>query len=101
MDFLIVHAHPIVANKDPVIPSNITDQLLIWEMEKERVRLDEAIIIDFGAMGCITNEVFNKVYTYGRRLDAILWIDPTNLLMAVKPTGYADIESYAFEELRI
>lgn len=101
MDFLIVHAHPIVANKDPVIPSNISDQLLIWEMEKERVRLDDAIVIDFGAMGYITSEIFNKVYSYGRRLDAILWIDPTKLMMAVKPTSYDDIESYAFEELRV
>jgi transcription initiation factor TFIIH subunit 4 len=101
MDFLIVHAHPIVANKDPVIPSNISDQLLIWEMEKERVRLDDAIVIDFGAMGYITSEIFNKVYSYGRRLDAILWIDPTKLMMAVKPTSFDDIESYAFEELRV
>ena len=101
MEFLSVHAHPIVANKDPIIPSNISDQLLIWEAERERVRDEEAIVIDFGAMGIITNDIFNNIYAYGRRLDTILWIDPNNLLIAVKPTGYADIESYIFEELKL
>jgi transcription initiation factor TFIIH subunit 4 len=101
MEFLSVHAHPIVANKDPIIPSNISDQLLIWEAERERVRDEEAIVIDFGAMGIITKDIFNNIYAYGRRLDTILWIDPNNLLIAVKPTGYADIESYIFEELKL
>ena len=52
-------------------------------------------------MGIITTDTFNKIYSYGRRLDTILWIDPGKLLMAIKPTGYANIESYVFEELQL
>jgi transcription initiation factor TFIIH subunit 4 len=40
--FLHVHAHPMLRNGDqPLVPSNVTDQILLWDKERHRVVMDE------------------------------------------------------------
>jgi transcription initiation factor TFIIH subunit 4 len=40
--FLHVHAHPMLRNGDqPSVPSNVTDQILLWDKERHRVVMDE------------------------------------------------------------
>ena len=43
--FLHVHAHPMLRNGgQPLVPSNVTDQILLWDKERHRVVMDEVSI---------------------------------------------------------
>ena len=40
--FLHVHAHPMLRSGDqPLVPSNVTGQILLWDKERHRVVMDE------------------------------------------------------------
>lgn len=40
--FLHVHVHPMLRNGDqPLVPSNVIDQILLWDKERHRVVMDE------------------------------------------------------------
>ena len=45
VDFLVTHAHNIVRDKTPIIPSNVVDQLVIWEAEQERIIAEEVVLL--------------------------------------------------------
>lgn len=48
--FLSAYAHPLVTSREAVVPSNVCDQLLLWEAEQHRMRAQEAQLVAFGDM---------------------------------------------------
>ena len=61
VDFLVTYASPVVKNHPPVVPTNVVDQLLIWEKELERIKSDEVVLL--GAFTCRL-EFNNLLYYY-------------------------------------
>jgi transcription initiation factor TFIIH subunit 4 len=48
LDFLVVHAHPLVRDREHAVPSNVSDQLLVWQQENERLtHVDGTVLLDF------------------------------------------------------
>ena len=67
--FLHVHAHPMLRNGDqPLVPSNVTDQILLWDRERRRVVMDEV-----WAHQCRDSSEFAAVGQYASDLDALAW----------------------------
>ena len=66
VDFLCVHAHPLTRSNQPIIPTNVVDQLVLWENERLRVHDCPAILMKVGSEalrfyfsnGCITPFLF-------------------------------------------
>uniref|UniRef100_A0A7S1VYL6 General transcription factor IIH subunit 4 n=1 Tax=Skeletonema marinoi TaxID=267567 RepID=A0A7S1VYL6_9STRA len=67
--FLHVHAHPMLRNGDhQLVPSNVTDQILLWDRERRRVVMDEV-----WAHQCRDSSEFAAVGQYASDLDALAW----------------------------
>lgn len=67
--FLHVHAHPMLRNGDhQLVPSNVTDQILLWDRETRRVVMDEV-----WAHQCRDASEFAAVGQYASDLDALAW----------------------------
>jgi len=67
--YLNAHAHPQMRKQDPLLPPTVTDQIRLWELEKNRVQSNNGYLYDdFRAEGD-----FNLVRDYARQLDVVVW----------------------------
>eukprot|EP00939_MAST-03C_sp_MAST-3C-sp1_P002732 g2732.t1 len=46
-EYLEMHAHPLCRQKAPVIPSNVIDQIFMWEEDESRVTFEKAVHFEF------------------------------------------------------
>ncbi|KAL7515188.1 hypothetical protein ACHAXN_012523 [Cyclotella atomus] len=67
--FLHVHAHPMLRNSDqPLVPSNVIDQILLWDKERHRVVMDEVWVHQ-----CRDDAEFTAARHVASDLDALAW----------------------------
>ncbi|EED95856.1 transcription factor of TFIIH family, partial [Thalassiosira pseudonana CCMP1335] len=67
--FLHVHAHPMLRSGDrPMVPSNVVDQILLWDRERHRVVMDEVCVHQ-----CRDAAEFTAVSQYASDVDALAW----------------------------
>ena len=67
--FLHVHAHPMLRNSDqPLVPSNVIDQILLWDKERHRVVMDEVWVHQ-----CRDELEFAAARQFASDLDALAW----------------------------
>lgn len=63
------------AGQEPLLPPTVTDQIRLWELEKNRVQDNTGYLYDdFRA-----ESDFTLVRDYARQLDAIVWEAPPEL----------------------
>jgi len=88
IDFMVLHAHPVVAVRRPIIPENVTDQLALWEGELKRLGSQEAAVVDFRSLGgYFSKDVFAELVTNLKHANVLLWEDVKLMTVAVSPTG--------------
>jgi hypothetical protein len=120
IDFLIMHAHPLVRKKNHIIPGifspnffsffkitccykeNVTDQLALWEAENYRVVAQDAVVLECRDSLCSVlgvggehpriKEVFSMVGASLKKVNLLLWSSEETLMLAVHPVdNYLDI----------
>ncbi len=75
--YLNAHAHPRM--KKGIIPSNVSDEIRLWEGEQERVQTKKGTYLsDFDSA-----EDFNRVLAYADELGGKLWADPIRKQLVV------------------
>ena len=90
IDFLRTRAHPQMLSSTPIIPPTITDQIKLWEMERDRLRYTE---------GVLYNQFLSQKDFDMRRADAdeqkvLLWANSQKRLMVVSKAGHDDVRRY-------
>ena len=97
IDFLEVHAHPRVRGKSKIVPENVSDQLILWEREKFRINVSDAMFIDVSelAWGEKRDFLFESLCNQASLLGVCLWSDPVKKRLAVTPDGYLQLQSFA------
>ena len=90
IDFLQTHAHPQIANNKPIIPSVITDQMFLWEMERQRLSTEEGVLYS----QFITDNDFNIVNDYAHEIGCVLWSNKPKRLLVVSKKGHGDVKKY-------
>ena len=111
IEFLCVHAHPLVKNEQPVIPTNVVDQLVLWESEKFRIKDTESILVDFTKLGQnsgfgaasagLTKEQFQEVDKQAKRIKACLFSDAKEMVMVLTFDGYDQIVAFIEDKFGI
>jgi len=94
--FLSTHAHPQMRKQDPLLPPTVTDQIRLWEMEKNRI-VDTAGFLydDFRAAAD-----FKLVKDYAEQMGVIIWLadpklpPPTCWRMFVTEDGHPVIRDF-------
>jgi len=90
IDFLRTRAHPQMLNSNPVIPPTITDQIKLWEMERDRLRYTEGVLYNqFLAQGD-----FEMLRKYADDKNHLLWANSQKRLMVVSKSGHDDVKKY-------
>ncbi len=78
--FLRMHAHPRLRTGDqPLVPSNVEDQIWLWDRERHRVKLDEVYNVQ-----CRTGAEFNAVQQYAADIGAYVWGSEAKLRLLVR-----------------
>lgn len=86
--YLNAHAHPRM--KKGVIPSNVSDEIRLWEAEQERVQTTPGVLLsDFESQ-----EAFEKVMSYAYDLGASVWSDRDRLKVIVAREAYGSVRGF-------
>lgn len=86
LNFLTSHAHPAVRGRKPIIPQNVTDQILLWERDRTRVKYQQGDMIDL-SQEQLSDEDFLEVKKYAEDLGVLLWAGGKQRLLVVSLTG--------------
>ncbi|XP_008778436.1 general transcription and DNA repair factor IIH subunit TFB2 isoform X2 [Phoenix dactylifera] len=80
ISFLQQNVHPRVATKTPVIPENVTDQIRLWETDRNRVEIIPSHLYeDFPS-----KEIFEAVCDFAREIGGLLWEDSKKMRLIVR-----------------
>ncbi|KAL2619942.1 hypothetical protein R1flu_000147 [Riccia fluitans] len=88
--FLTKHAHPHAASKTPVVPETVTDQIRLWENDRNRVETTPSYMYkDFP-----TEETYEAVVNYARDIGALLWDDPAGQRLIGRAERHEDMRNF-------
>jgi D-lyxose ketol-isomerase len=83
-----------VLDREHIVPSNVTDQLLLWEAERYRIQADDTVLLEFSTIRNMNKTHFNNIFIYAEKLKILLWGDHSKMMLAVKPEGVEYVQSY-------
>ncbi|KAJ2016806.1 RNA polymerase II transcription factor B 52 kDa subunit [Coemansia sp. S16] len=85
--FLTTHAHPQMQGRTPVLPITVTDQIRLWEQERNRLRPTPAYFYkDFGQ-----KQEYERMFKYAQDIGVILWASNEKRQLVVTRQGHAKI----------
>lgn len=80
ISFLQQNAHPRVAEKTPTVPENVTDQIRLWESDRNRIEIFPSHIYD----DFPSKEVFESTCDFAREIGGMLWVDSKHMKLIVR-----------------
>lgn len=90
ISFLRKHAHPHVAQRIPVVPETVSDQLRLWETDRNRVELTPAYFYDdFPSM-----DIYEAVVAHARDLGGLLHEDASAKRLVVRADLHEDMRQF-------
>ncbi|UZJ52221.1 hypothetical protein CBS101457_001541 [Exobasidium rhododendri] len=88
--YLTHHAHPQMYKNTPLLPVTVTDQIRLWEREKNRLQADEGVLhSDFH-----TGADFELVREYADKMGVLLWHDVLKRMMFVSLAGVSPVRDF-------
>uniref|UniRef100_A0A8C9YH07 General transcription factor IIH subunit 4 n=1 Tax=Sander lucioperca TaxID=283035 RepID=A0A8C9YH07_SANLU len=82
--FLRTRAHPVMLKQTPVLPPTITDQIRLWELERDRLRFSEGFFLCW----------FPKQILFTHGLGCLVWQDAAHRVMVVSPQGHSEVKRF-------
>ncbi|KAL5468761.1 hypothetical protein EMCRGX_G029875 [Ephydatia muelleri] len=90
LSFLRIHAHPQMKKNKPLIPPTVSDQIRLWEKERDRLEFGEGVLYsDF-----YSARDFETVETYAKDLGVLLWSNTAKRLMVVTSGGHDEVRRF-------
>ena len=88
LDYLRQHAHPNVANRKPVVPTVVSDQIRLWERETKRLVAQPAVLYkNFERSG-----LYFRTRDFAKKLGAMLSDDEAERQMVGKPSSHDSVK---------
>lgn len=88
--YLRLHAHPKMLNQNPIIPPTISDQISLWELERDRFLFTEGVLYN----QFLSAADFELLRNYARDLGVLIWDNPSKRVMVVSRTGHDDVKKF-------
>ncbi|XP_037698994.1 general transcription factor IIH subunit 4 isoform X2 [Choloepus didactylus] len=88
--FLRTRAHPVMLKQTPVLPPTITDQIRLWEMERDRLRFTEGVLYN----QFLSQVDFELLLAHARELGVLVFENSAKRLMVVTPAGHSDVKRF-------
>ncbi|KAG9441031.1 hypothetical protein H6P81_016885 [Aristolochia fimbriata] len=90
ISFLQLNAHPRVAEKIPSVPENVTDQIRLWETDRNRVEMIPSHFYD----DFPSKDVFEAACDYAREIGGFLWEDSNKMRLIVRGEAHQDMRDF-------
>eukprot|EP01116_Phalansterium_solitarium_P017100 TRINITY_DN412_c2_g1_i2.p1 TRINITY_DN412_c2_g1~~TRINITY_DN412_c2_g1_i2.p1 ORF type:complete len:478 (+),score=224.35 TRINITY_DN412_c2_g1_i2:1174-2607(+) len=100
IEFLNHNTHPHANRRFPRVPETVTDQIRLWEAERNRVAYQTGTLFDsFSSI-----EAFNTVERYARDCGTYLWskvdtAQPSKSMLFVSPAGHEPVRQFIKKNL--
>ncbi|XP_049606446.1 general transcription factor IIH subunit 4 [Syngnathus scovelli] len=88
--FLRTRAHPIMLMQTPVLPPTITDQIRLWELERDRLQFTEGVLYN----QFLSQADFEVLRDRAQGLDCLVWQDVAHRVMVVTPHGHSEVKRF-------
>ncbi|XP_018103697.1 general transcription factor IIH subunit 4 S homeolog isoform X1 [Xenopus laevis] len=88
--FLRTRAHPVMLQQNPALPPTITDQIRLWELERDRLRFSEGVLYN----QFLSQVDFELLRNYARDLGVLVFENPAKRVMVVTPGGHSDVKRF-------
>ncbi|XP_068034506.1 general transcription factor IIH subunit 4 [Anomalospiza imberbis] len=88
--FLRTRAHPVMAKQSPVLPPTVTDQIRLWELERDRLRFSDGVLYN----QFLSQVDFEVLRDHARALGVLVFENPARRLMVVTPAGHPDVKRF-------
>ncbi|KAK3145786.1 hypothetical protein QOZ80_3BG0257470 [Eleusine coracana subsp. coracana] len=90
ISFLQQNAHPRVADKVPTVPENVTDQIRLWETDRNRVEMIPSHLYeDFPS-----KNLFEQCCDHARDNGYLLWEDPKRMRLIVRGEFHPEMREF-------
>lgn len=80
--FLQENVHPLCAKKNRPIPDNVSDQILLWESERNRIVPTSGVLYE--GFGDNEKELFHACVRHGKRNDWLMFVGKNPPLLVVR-----------------
>ncbi|KAI2652688.1 General transcription factor IIH subunit 4 [Labeo rohita] len=88
--FLRTRAHPVMLKQTPVLPPTITDQIRLWELEKDRLQFTEGVLYN----QFLSQADFEVLRDRAQGLGVLVWQNPAHRVMVVTPHGHSEVKRF-------
>lgn len=97
INFMKIHSHPRIINRNPIIPENVTDQIKLWESERYRLKIQPSMYINLNEVtsGKHLEELYHLLKNYSQEINVLLWFDDQKKCLVVTNEGYYQLDAYA------
>ncbi len=99
VDFLCSHAHKLTKEMKPIIPTNVVDQLVLWESERYRIKHLDSILLKFDHIKGFDCEIFIKIENYAQKLGVCLASNADKFSLVVTYEGYEQLRPFVEDAL--
>ncbi|EDO38911.1 predicted protein [Nematostella vectensis] len=90
LNFLQTRAHPEMLKRTPIIPSTISDQVRLWEMERSRMKFTEGVLYN----QFLSQADFEMLRKYAEDLGVLIWANSTKRVVVVSRSGHDDVKRF-------
>uniref|UniRef100_A0A672MWU3 General transcription factor IIH subunit 4 n=1 Tax=Sinocyclocheilus grahami TaxID=75366 RepID=A0A672MWU3_SINGR len=88
--FLRTRAHPVMLKQTPILPSTITDQIRLWELEKDRLQFTEGVLYN----QFLSQADFEVLRDRAQGLGVLVWQNPAHRVIVVTPHGHSEVKRF-------
>lgn len=88
--YLTSHAHSQMYRNTPLLPVTVSDQIRLWELEKNRLKADEGVLYsDFRSQAD-----YEILLNYAKNYDCVLWSNDSKRLFFITLEGNQVVREY-------
>uniref|UniRef100_A0A8D3BGT2 General transcription factor IIH subunit 4 n=1 Tax=Scophthalmus maximus TaxID=52904 RepID=A0A8D3BGT2_SCOMX len=88
--FLRTRAHPVMLKQTPVLPPTITDQIRLWELERDRLQFTEGVLYN----QFLSQADFEVLRDRAQGLGCLVWQDVAHRVMVVTSQGHSEVKRF-------
>ncbi|XP_023250601.1 general transcription factor IIH subunit 4 [Seriola lalandi dorsalis] len=88
--FLRTRAHSVMHKQTPVLPPTITDQIRLWELERDRLQFTEGVLYN----QFLSQADFEVLRDRAQGLGCLVWQDVAHRVMVVTPQGHSEVKRF-------
>lgn len=79
-----------MAKEKPVLPPTITDQIRIWELERDRISYNEGVLYN----QFLSQSDFEILRDHAKERGVLIWSNPATRMMVVALDGHDDVRKF-------